>query len=633
MSTDSRNNQAYLNRLTSVVEANLSDESFGVSELAKEMGMSRSQLYVKVKSNTGKSASQFIREIRLNKALELLLQTDLHVSEIAYQVGFSSPTYFNNCFRRYFGYPPGEAKQHPVVTPVETQKPGLVELKKKTDYFIKKNGIVAVAFIIIFGSIFIWYKYSINKRPDINREKSIIVLPFTNLSSEENNRYFADGISEDVLNQLTKIKGFKVVSRTSAEQFRESRLSAPEIANKINVNYILTGSVRRQGNNVRISVRLVDARKDLHLWSENYDRQLEDIFPIQNNIAQNVANQLQTILSPAEIKQIEKLHPINAEAYDSYLMGQYLCLRRDSLSIQKGIDYFEKAIEIDSAYTLAYAGLADGYYALAFMGHVDTDKGYKMAYRAAEKALEMDSTLAETYAVLGVVSIFGYWEYEKARSFFEKAIKLDSNCIVAHLYYSGFLEIVGEPEKALEQINKAIEQEPYYHMSYVVKGNIYRNEKKYIESINSYERCLELNPEYRFAYFQNFLNYLDLNDEALAVQTLQQYFSFFPEGQEYINELKPVYETTGINGVLKLYIEVIREERLSGLNLILSRIYSRLDMMEETLDCLEKACYQKECDCPRYLRYPEYERLHTNPRFQVLIDTMNLRSYFAKTIN
>ena len=234
--------------------------------------------------------------------------------------------------------------------------------------------------------------------------------------------------------------------------------------------------MRRQGDNVRISVQLIDARKDHHLWSENYDRQLADIFIIQSDIAKNVAKQLQSILSPEEIKHIEKLHPKNAEAYDKYLMGQYLCLKRDSLSIRKGIEYFEQAIEIDSTYTLAYSGLADGYYALAFTGNIERSTGYDRAYKMAEKALEMDSTLAEAYAVLGIVNYFGYWKWEEARKLLEKAIEVDSNCMVAHLYYCSFLDIVGEPENALKQVNKAIELEPLYHMPFQMKGIIYRDE-------------------------------------------------------------------------------------------------------------------------------------------------------------
>jgi len=631
MNSNTGNDKAFLDRLTSIVEANLNDENFGVRELADKMRMNRSSVHRKLKSITKKPVSEFIREIRLQKAKQLLEEGSDNVSEVAYKVGFGSPSYFVKCFHDHFGYPPGEAKNNARIASESAKQSD----KQNSDenMFRKQNSrVLLVVSIIVFFGIYLvfttFFSHSSQKDAITTSEKSIIVLPFKNLSSEENNQYFADGITEDILTQLTKISDLEVVSRTSSEQFRESSLSSPEIARKMNINYILEGSVRRQDDNVRISVQFIDARKDLHLWSENYDRQLADIFTIQSDIAKNVASQLQSILSEEEMKQIERLHPKNAEAYDKYLMGQYLCLKRDSISIRKGIEYFEQALEIDSTYSLAYSGLADGYYALSFTGNIDRSSGYDIAYQMAEKALEMDSTLAEAYAVLGVVSKFGYWKWEEARKFFEKAIEEDPNCMVAHLYYCSFLDIVDESDKALEQVNKAIELEPYYHMTFRMKGIILCNEKKYKESTEALMRSYELNQDSYYNYSRIFLNDLALNDEASALEALHKLFSIRSGYRTYEKDITPLYESSGVNGVLQLLLNVRTKLGNEDDHFLVPILYNKLGMQNEALTYLENACRERDRDIPRMIRKPEFENLHSNPRFLALVDTMNLTPYF-----
>jgi len=639
MNLNFHSDEDFIKRLTEIVEVNFKNENFGVSELIEEAGLSHSVIHRRLKSIKNQSVSQFIREIRLKKAKELLEEGKRTVSEIAYEVGFGSPSYFIRCFHEQFGYSPGETKYH-ISADSDSVKQ---DVENPTENRTSKRSpillIATVSIIVLLGAYFIFLKLSRNSsinKQIVSTEKSIMVLPFTNLSSNENNQYFADGIAEDILNQLTKMTDLKVVSRTSAEQFRKSLLSTPEIAKKMKVNYILEGSVRRQDDNVRISVQLIDARQDQHLWSENYDRQLAYIFDIQSDIAQNVANHLQSILSPEEMKQIHKLHPVNAEAYDNYLLGRYLMYKRDAVSIQKAIEYFEKALEIDPDYALAYAGLTDGYFHLSFLGIIERNAGYKKAYEMAEKALEKDSTLAETYAVFGVINCYGYWKWEEARKLFEKALEIDPTCVTAYIYYCGFLDIVGEADKALEQVNRAIELEPFINITYQMKGTIYRNEKKYTESNIAFSKAFALNSDTWFCYWSIFKNYIDLNDETSAIKTLVEIFSVQPGFQSYRDSITPVYETSGIKGIINLCLDKIlldySPERLLGAETpnitLVAYLYNKLGMQNEALSMLEMACRERFCDIPRRIRVPEYGNLHTDPRFQAMVDTMNLRPYF-----
>lgn len=294
----------FLKRATEITEANLQNEQFGVSELASAMRVSRSHIHRQLKTLTSQSVSQFIRNVRLEKAMEMLSKTDDSASEVAYKVGFGSPTYFNHCFHEHFGFPPGEVKKRiisndesPAVAEISSNQiqSRSKEYKPTASKFNRKKIILLSSTLLV--CVFVWFLFQTlpkeNGRPEFfnknKKELSIIVLPLKNLSNDVNNQYFADGVTEDILNNLFWVTALRVVSRTSAEQFRESTLSAREIARKMDVNYVLEGSIRQYDNKTRISVQLIDAKHDKHLWSSNFDRELTDIIGVQGEIALQVA--------------------------------------------------------------------------------------------------------------------------------------------------------------------------------------------------------------------------------------------------------------------------------------------------------------------------------------------------------
>jgi TolB-like protein/AraC-like DNA-binding protein len=270
----------FIAKLTEIIESNIAKENFGVNELARAAGMTSFTLRRKLRAVSKKSINQFIREIRLQKAMEILQQEEITASEVAYKVGFGSPAYFTKCFHEYFGYPPGEAKNRNNVdlsenndnsanNPVdETEIPERKKSMPKITFFVT-GGILLFFIIYMFFNNFSFESFSIIPGNRLKSEdKSIAVLPFKNLSENEENQYFADGVMEDILNLLYRVREFKVVSRTSVEQFRGSTRSAPEIAKKLGVNFILEGSVQRYGDKVRINVQLIDARHDQQILSE-----------------------------------------------------------------------------------------------------------------------------------------------------------------------------------------------------------------------------------------------------------------------------------------------------------------------------------------------------------------------------
>jgi len=308
----------FIQKLTNLVEANLANEKFGPDDLAREAGMSHTNLNRRLKTISNQNASHFIREIRLKKARDLLENKDLTVAEISYRVGFGSPTYFSKCFHEYFGVAPGELRNHepenePEEQPVETIP------KKHHRSKILIGLIVGLIFLIPF-SYFLLNKIS---KATI-RDKSIAVLPFKYLSNDTLNQYLADGITDAIHLNLSKIEDLRVISKTSVEQYRNSDKTAVTIGREQNVAYLLEGSFQKEENQIRLIVQLIRTKDEGHVWSDNYDRRWREIFSLQSEVAEAVAGELQAAITPGEKQNIGKIPTANLIAYDYYQKGSFL---------------------------------------------------------------------------------------------------------------------------------------------------------------------------------------------------------------------------------------------------------------------------------------------------------------------
>jgi TolB-like protein/AraC-like DNA-binding protein len=305
----------FIDKLSKIIHDNLGDENFGVTEFINATGLNRNYLSRRIKSIKKITVNQFITEVRLEKAREFLIEGTCNATEVSYKVGFSSPSYFTRCFHEHFGYPPGDIKKG-----TATVSESKVSESDSANNPVSKTGaknlfntknvklIFAVASVLVIAGIIFISTYFL-QNPPLYKQKSIAVLPFKNLSVNEENRYFADGVVEDILDRLAKINEFKVVSRTSVEQFRESTESAPEIGKKLGVNYLLEGSVQRYDGRVRITVQLIDAKNDRHILSEKIDSDMDDILVLESDIAKLIADKLQAAISPEEKQQLKKRIP------------------------------------------------------------------------------------------------------------------------------------------------------------------------------------------------------------------------------------------------------------------------------------------------------------------------------------
>lgn len=412
--------QEFLNQLHAKIAANISQEQFGVTELAEAMAMSRSNLLRKVKKATNLSVSQLISQVRLEKSMVLLRAGAGNVSEVAAQVGFSSTSYFIKCFREYYGYPPGEVgKRANEPEPIPASPPATTENKKRE---LLIGG--ALGIIVVF--ILSWFVYNkLTSQASEPIEKSIAVLPFKNDSQDSTNVYLINGLMESTLNNLQKIRNLKVISRTSTEIYRHNTKIIPEMAKELNVNYFVEGSGQKIDNRIVLNIQLVDAT-DRHLWSRQYRREANDIFALQQEIAQDIAEEIQVFMTPDEKTQLEKIPTQNAAAYDSFLKGLELLNNRNNFS--QSLKHFQDAIHDDKTFAMAYACAGIACYFLDIYQlekpHIETLSVY------ADNAMRYDPTLSEGYLAKGMYYLLRK-EYPQALPHLEKGLEYKPNSTLA----------------------------------------------------------------------------------------------------------------------------------------------------------------------------------------------------------
>ena len=301
---------------------------------------------------------------------------------------------------------------------------------------------------------------------------SIAVLPFVNMSRDEENEYFADGLAEELLNVLTKIRGLRVASRTSAFHFKGKDVDIPTVAQKLNVATVLEGSVRKSGNRVRITAQLVQAATDSHLWSETYDRELEDIFAVQDDIAQSVVKELRTTLmgekvdasasaaAKAEVRTAAKGRGENVEAYRLYLQGRFFEDHFTRQDTEKALDYYRRALEADPLYALAWAGIARASVGQAGSSWVPIEEGFARARDAARRALQLDPDLAEAHAALGEIRVFYDWDWKGAEQSLGRALELAPGNARILRSASILAADLGRLDEALELLRRAVMLDP-----------------------------------------------------------------------------------------------------------------------------------------------------------------------------
>jgi TolB-like protein len=492
---------------------------------------------------------------------------------------------------------------------------------------IPKTRIIAGSLIALALIILGFFMLPKLLKSSVTVEKSVAVLPFTNLSNDTTQVYFSDGIVEAILNHLFKVGDLKVISSTSTKRYRNTELSIKEIGRELGVASILEGSVQKTGNNVRITAQLIDAKTDVHLWSEIYDRNISDIFTIQSEVAQNVANELKATLTSEEKKHIKKNETENPEAYNLYLQGRFYIEKRTSQGYKKGIEYFEKAVAADPDYALAYAGLADAYFLLAWYNEMPQAEAYARSKEYVNKALRINKNLAEAHTVLGGILTWNEWKWEEARKELQLAVELNPNFVTAHSYYAELLDILRENSEARKQINLALEIDPFFPMMRALSSLFYYHEGKFRESLIEDLKVLELtSDDSTVLSMRYFYNYIGLGEDRKAVEALEKILLGSGDTLLVKNApfVKDIYNKSGIDGIWNWLLELeLRRQTPNPSNLAIR--YARVGKKEEALYWLEK--YFENQPTPRINNDPNFEVFRSEPIFQAMLVKMGLSEY------
>lgn len=435
--------QKFIDQVHSIILKNISDENFGVRELSSLLGLSPSQTLRKIKANSGKSVNQYIREIRLKKAAKLLKKTDQSIAEVSYQVGFSSASYFNKSFKKYYNVTPGDYK---------TNSLNLNKIKKKKDSS-KTKVFITIFLALLLVIIYFGTSPFISKSTPLNN--SIAVLPFKDFSPK-NNQWFSDGVSDNILYALAQMKKMKVISFTSSSTYRNTDKKIPEIAKELGVSYVLVGSVRLFKDKIKIITQLINAN-DEHIWSKEYEENFDDIIKVQNDVAEKVIKQLEITLSPNEEKKLDKYPTQNMEAYNLYLRGRLINDSRKFEDIEQNIVLNKRAIKLDSSFVEAYEELAMSYYLLSKTGidlvmKYDGLESRENSRQFAEKAIQINENSNRAWLVKAILMHHKDWDL--AKEYHKKAIILNPNDALAHTMYAEYFLYNPKPnvKKYLDQL-------------------------------------------------------------------------------------------------------------------------------------------------------------------------------------
>jgi TolB-like protein len=480
---------------------------------------------------------------------------------------------------------------------------------------------------IVIASIVIWQVFLQKKPTSLTpAQHSIAVLPFADLSSQKDQGHFCDGLAESLINALTHIQDLRIPARTSSFSYKNQGKGLREIGKKLNVNNILQGSVQKSGNRIRITVQLIDVKDESLIWSEQYNQELDDVFIIQDGIALALVDKLKINLLGEERARLLKRYTDNAEAYELYLKGRFLWNKRTPNDMKKSIEFYEKAIEKDPDFALAYAGIADSYINLYDFDVLPPMAAFPKAKKALNKALELNNSLGEAHCSLAYVFYAFEWDFKSAEKEFKRAIELNPNYATAHQWYGQYLAAMGRFEEAYKEIDKALELDPLSRIISYAKGETLYFEGRYEDSIEQLKMTLEIDDRFLASLIFLSLNYIAKGMYQEAFDVTQKALSFYEGNVPLLLNNISIYALSGQREKAKeMFDDLISEtSKIYVPSYLKAAVYSLFGEKDKAFEWLERACDEKSI-LPVILKYgPWIDDFRSDPRFKALLKKMNL---------
>jgi len=459
-----------------------------------------------------------------------------------------------------------------------------------------------------------------------SEKPAIAVLPFVDLSPQRDQEYFCDGLAEELINALAKMKELHVASRSSSFQFRDTRENVQHIGERLKVKTLLEGSVRKSGDAVRITVQLVDADSGFQLWSERYDRKLLEIFSIQEEIARMIVQTLKVKLLPGQTGRLVKRYTENLEAYTLYLEGRYYWNKRSNEGLRKAIKLFEQAIEKDATYALAYSGIADSYSLLDEYGILPLRESSRLAIAAATKALELDDKLAEAHASFGQIFLYHKWDWHAAEKKLREAIALNPNYATAHHWLALCLMPMNQFDESFIEMNQALELDPLSLIMIRDKGIIHYYAHQFDQAILQARKALEMDPHFALAHRLLAIAFerKGMYEDALKENRIWGDLTNDPVRAEAA--YGHIYAVSGrTDESLKILHQLEEKIPLRGdLTYAVALIYAGLGKIDSAFMWLERA-YENRSGAMGTMRVdPKLDPLRSDARFGTLVKKMGL---------
>lgn len=458
--------------------------------------------------------------------------------------------------------------------------------------------------------------------------ESIAVLPMENLSGDPKQEYFAEGMTEELITDLGKISALRVISRTSVMRYKRTKKPLPEIGRELHVDAIVEGTVLRSGDRVRITANLLYAPTDRHLWAQTYERNLDDVLALQDEVARAIASQIKVKLTPQENARLASSRPVNPEAHRLYLLGRFYWNKRTEEGFKKAIDHFQRAIKIDPAYAPAYAGLADSYAMLGagFYAVLPPKVAYPKAEVAARKALRLDSTLAEAHTTLAWSKAFFHWDWQGAEREFKRAIELNPGYANAHHWYALFLTIMGRHREAIAEDRRAQSLNP---LSLIISADMAMEALGpaglYDQEMEQCRKTLEMDASFPLAHACLSEGYMHVGMYPEAVTEMLKAIDLSGGSAVWVSALAQIHALAGRRDeAVKILNELKTRSRREYVSPnLFAYIYASLGENDQAFAYIEKA-YEEHTDLVGGLKVGrELDPLRSDPRYQDLVRRMN----------
>jgi serine/threonine-protein kinase len=456
------------------------------------------------------------------------------------------------------------------------------------------------------------------------RIRSVAVLPLENLSGDPAQEFFADGMTDALISNLARTESLRVISRTSAMQYKGRRKPLPEIARELAVDAVLEGAVLRVGDRVRVSVQLIDAPEDRHLWAGSYERDLGDVLALQAEIASAVVGEVRTQLTPNEQERLARRPRVNPEAHLAYLKGRHQWNRRTPEALRAAVGFFEQALAFDASHAPAYAGLADAYSMLADNHAIAPREAARRAREAARAAIALDDTLPEAYTSLAYTSFFFEWDFAGAGREFERSIRLNPNVATTHQWYSIYLAAMGRAEESYLEADRALELDPLSMIIYTSAGDARFFARRFAEAASYYLKALELEPDFVPAVTDLARAYELAGDYERSIAAYQRALAMRGADARGAVGLAHAYALSGRRDEALAIAHKVEEDAKTEYRSSygIGSLWTALGEVDRAMAWLEKAFLEADTGMVWLKVHPRLDRLHGHPPFEALVERM-----------